>query len=136
MGKGGLTGVSTILKPGPDGEFIWPQVIEEPHKPFPHDRWDDDREAPLPRAMFDFKEYEMKLLAALAQCYRGAKTFADLPMIPVQMADVIMREGCLQEWLRRSPRRVERFWKIVEDQEKGTKLLPKSAVRGRRRKRR
>ena len=134
MGRAGLTGVSTILKPGPDGEFIWPRVIED--KPFEHERWDENRGAPLPRPKFDFKEYEMKLLAALAQCYRGTQTFADLPMIPVEMANLIMREGSLQEWLRRSPRRVERFWKFVNGQEKGPNLLPKSALRRGRRKRR
>ena len=34
---------------------------------------------PFPGAKVAFKPYEMKLLAALAQCYRGKKTFADLP---------------------------------------------------------
>jgi len=136
MGRAGLTGVSTILKPGPDGEFIWPHVIEEPHKPFQHDRWDKDHEPRLPPPTFDFKEYEMKLLAALAQCYRGKQTFANLPMFPLLMADLIVREGSLQEWLRHNPRRVKRFWKFVEDQEKGPKLRPKSDLRRRRRRQR
>ena len=45
------------------------------------------------------QDYEFKLLAALAQCYRGKKTFADLPMIPIEMADLIIRQGGLQTWL-------------------------------------
>jgi hypothetical protein len=45
-------------------------------------------------------------------------------LIPVQMADLIIREGSFQEWLRRSPRRVERFWKFVDGQEKGPNILP------------
>lgn len=55
-------------------------------------------------------------------------------MIPVEMAELIVRKGGLQEWLRRNPRRVERFWEFVNDQEKGTTLLPKSAQRRGRRK--
>ncbi len=129
MGKGGLSGVHTILKPGPDEEFIWPFVMDAPRKPFQHGRWDTDRgEEPFPGATVAFKPYEMKLLAALAQCYRGKKTFADLPMIPIEMADLIIRQGGLQEWLRRSRRRVERFRKFVDEQEKGTKLRSKSTL--------
>ncbi len=135
MGRGGLTGVHTILKPGPDDDFIWPPAIEVPQKLFPHHTWDTNGdEDPLPPAKFNFKPYEMKLLAALAQCYRGKKTFADLPMIPVEMADLNIRDGGVQEWLRRSPRRVERFWKFVNEQEKGPTFMPKSAPRRGRRK--
>lgn len=136
MGKGGLSGVHTILIPGPDGQFLWPPEIEKHSQPFPHERWDMDRdEEPFPGALFAFRQYEFKLLAALAQCYRGKKTFGDLPMIPVEMADLIIRQGGLQGWLRRNPRRVERFKKIVDEQEKGTTLLPKSPVQKGRRKR-
>jgi hypothetical protein len=137
MGKAGLSGVHTILKPGPDEGFLWPIAIDAPHKQFPRRRWDDDQdEEPFPQGRYDFKEYEFKLLAALAQCYRGQKTFADLPMIPVEMADLIIRQGGLQAWLQRSEHRLARFRKIAEDQEKGTKLLPKSAVRRRRQRQR
>lgn len=137
MRKGGLSGVHTILKPGPDGHFLWPPEIEDPYRPFPHERWDTDQdEEPFPGALFAFKPSEFKLLAALAQCFRGKKTFADLPMIPVEMADLIIRQGGLQEWLRRSPKRVERFRKIVDEQQKGTTLVPKSALPKGRRKRR
>ena len=44
VGNGGLTGVHTVLKPGPDDDFQWPIGIDAPHKPFPHDRWDTDRD--------------------------------------------------------------------------------------------
>jgi hypothetical protein len=101
VGSGGLTGVHTILKPGPDDDFQWPIGTDAPHKPFPHDRWDTDRdEGPFPGAKFAFKSYELKLLVTLAHCFRGTKTFADLPMIPVEMADLIIRQSGLQEWLR------------------------------------
>jgi hypothetical protein len=134
VGNGGLSGVHTILKPGPDEDFLWPVVIETPHKPDEHKRWHDDWE-PFPGAKFAFRPYELKLLAALAQCHRGKKTFADLPMIPVEMADLIIRQGGLQAWLCRSEYRLARFWKIVEEQKKATKLLSKSELPKRRRKR-
>jgi hypothetical protein len=136
MGRAGLSGVHTILTPGPDDTFVWPFGIDAPHKPFPHNRWDTDQdEEPFPSAKFAFMSYEFKLLAALAHCCRGKKTFADLPMIPVEMARLIMRQGGLEAWLH-SPRNVERFTKILDEQEKGTTPLPKSAVeKGRRRRR-
>jgi len=137
LGKGGLSGVHTILKPGPDEEFIWPFVMDAPRKPFQHGRWDTDRgEEPFPGATVAFKPYEMKLLAALAQCYRGKKTFADLPMIPIEMADLIIRQGGLHAWVCRTESRLNRFRKILDEQEKGTTLLPKSAAQKRRRKHR
>lgn len=58
--------VCTILTPGPDDDFMWLSEIEAPRKPFPNSTWDTDRdEDPLPPAKFNFKPYEMKLLAAL-----------------------------------------------------------------------
>ena len=132
VGNGGLTGVHTVLKPGPDDDFQWPIGIDAPHKPFPHDRWDTDRdEDPLPGAKFAFKSYELKLLVTLAHCFRGTKTFSDLPMIPLEIADLINRQGGLQEWPRNSESRLERFRKIVEEQEKGTNLRSKSELRRR-----
>src|SRR5208282_2492283 len=137
VGRAGLTGVHTVLKPGPDEGLLWPFVIDAPHKPFQHRRWATDRdEEPFPGAKSAFRSYEMKLLAALAQCFRGQKTFADLLMIPVEMAEMIIRQGGLQAWVCRSERRLERFRKIVDEQEEGTTLLPKSDLRHGRRKRR
>jgi hypothetical protein len=115
LGKAGLTGVHTILRIGKDG-WIWPRENE----PFPEPR---ERFSPNPRSddlsaasEFGFKRYELKLLAALAQCYRGKIGFDKLPMIPVRMADLIMCAGGLGEWMNRDEKRLKRFWDMVRDQ--------------------
>lgn len=86
MGKAGLTGVHTILRISKDG-WIWPPE-NEPF-PEPHERWSPNTQSDDLSAAseFGFKRYELKLLAALAQCYRGKIGFDKLPMIPVRMAD-------------------------------------------------
>jgi hypothetical protein len=103
-GKTGLTGVHTILRIGKDG-WIWPPENE----PFPelHERF-----SPNPRSddlsaasEFAFKRYELKLLAALAQCYRGKIGLDKLPMIPLRMAELIIRAGGLGEWMNRDEKR-------------------------------
>src|SRR6516164_4405896 len=113
--RGGLTGVHTILKPGPDEDFAWPPDDEEVRAPRPHKVWSPDKnEKPLPPPQFDFKNYERRLLAALAHRYRGEPT--PLPMIPVAMADWIIGVGGLDAWLNRDPHRVKRFWEILDRQ--------------------
>jgi hypothetical protein len=115
LGKGGLTGVHTILRVGKDG-WIWPPENE----PFPEGH---ERFSPNPRSddlsaasQFGFKRYELKLLAALAQCYRGKIGFDKLPMIPVRMAELIMCAGGLGEWMNRDEKRLKRFWDMVREQ--------------------
>jgi hypothetical protein len=65
---------------------------------------------------FDFKEYEFKLLAAFARCYRGQITLEQLPMIPAKMAELILRSGGLTEWINSDEKRLKRFWRIVREQ--------------------
>ncbi len=130
MGKAGLTGVHAILRIGEAG-WIWPPENEP--CPTPHKRWsantqNDDLSA---ASEFGFKMYELKLLAALAQCYRGKIGFEKLPMIPMRLAELIIRAGGLGEWMNRDEKRLKRFWDKVREQSKdGPKL---KSVRRRRR---
>ena len=124
MGKAGLAGVHTILRIGADG-WIWPPENEPfpvPHKRRSSNPPSDDLSTP---SEFAFKEYELKLLAALAQCYRGKIGFDRLPMIPIRMAELIIRAGGLGEWMNRDEKRLKRFWDMVREQSKdGPKLKP------------
>jgi hypothetical protein len=81
---------------------------------------------------FGFKKYELKLLAALAQCYRGKISFNQLPMIPVQMAELIIRAGGLAEWMNSHERRLKRFWDMVREQSKDGPKLRSPSRRGQR----
>jgi hypothetical protein len=115
LGKAGLAGVHTILRIGKDG-WIWPPENEpfpEPHKRFSPNKQSDDLSAV---SEFGFKRYELKLLAALAQCYRGKIGLEKLPMIPVRMAELIIRAGGLGEWMNRDEKRLKRFWNMVREQ--------------------
>jgi hypothetical protein len=100
LGNAGLLGVHTIVVFDEDGNTVWPQEERE-YRPKPQRRWSPDRalEATPQPTKFDFKEYEFKLLAAFAQCYRGQITLKQLPMIPTQMAELILRYGGLTEWI-------------------------------------
>jgi hypothetical protein len=124
LGKAGLTGFHTILRTGEDG-WIWPPENEpfpEPHKRWSANTSSDDLSTP---SEFAFKEYELQLLAALAQCYRGKVGFDRLPMIPVGMAELIIRAGGLGEWMNRDEKRLKRFWDMVREQSMdGPKLKP------------
>jgi hypothetical protein len=115
LGKGGLTGFHTILRIGED-DWIWPRE-NEPF-PEPHKRWSPNMQSDdlFAASEFGFKQYELKLLAALAQCYRGKIGFDKLPMIPVRMADLIMCAGGLGEWMNRDEKRLKRFWNMVREQ--------------------
>ena len=89
------------------------------------ERWSANRENDDLSAAseFAFKKYELKLLAALARCYRGKIGFEKLPMIPLRMAELIIRAGGLGEWMNRDEKRLKRFWDMVREQSKeGPKL--------------
>jgi hypothetical protein len=75
--------------------FVWPCEEEGERRPQPRRRWRADKSFEPASApfKFDFKEYELKLLAAFARCYRGEITLKQLPMIPAQMAELILRSG-------------------------------------------
>jgi hypothetical protein len=72
-----------------------------------------------------------KLLAALAQCYRGKIGFDKLPMIPVRMADLIMCAGGLGEWMNRDEKRLKRFgtW-FVNSRGKGSDRVASCSAPG------
>ena len=122
MGKAGLLGVHTIVVFDQDGNTVWPQEESE-WRPKPRPRWGADKDAgPLSVPKFDFKTYEFALLAAFAKCHRGQATTKQLPMIPLQMANLILRHGGLTEWINSDQKRLKRFWSMVAAQSK-----PKSA---------
>ena len=123
--RGGLTGVHTILGPGPDEDFAWPPDDEGTRGPPPRKVWSPDKDVPpLPPPQFDFKDYADSLLAALAHRYRGKATA--LPMIRMAMAEWIIAAGGLESWLNRDLHRVKRFWEMVDRQGKPTTLRPLS----------
>ena len=113
MGKAGLTGVHDPANwqhrlGAPENE-----PFPEPHERFsPNPRSDDLSAA----SEFAFKRYELKLLAALAQCYRGKIGLDKLPMIPLRMAELIIHAGGLGEWMNRDEKRLKRFWDMVREQ--------------------
>jgi hypothetical protein len=74
----------------------------------------------------EFKRNELRLLAALAHCYRRKKAFSQLPSIPKAMADLIVDMGGLQVWLRNSVKRIDRFWKFVHAQDKSPPVFGKA----------
>ena len=48
-----------------------------------------------------------------------------LPMMPMGMANLIIRAGGLGEWMNRDEKRLKRFWDMVREQNKdGPKLNP------------
>jgi hypothetical protein len=106
------------------GGWVWPCEEEGERRPQSRRRWSADKSfesasAPL---KFDFKEYELKLLAAFARCYCGEITLKQLPMIPAQMAELILRSGGLTECINSDEKRLKRFLKMVREQSE-----PKSA---------
>jgi hypothetical protein len=129
LGNAGLTGFHTILRPGEDG-LTWPPE----NQPFPtsRNRWSANPPSDdlLTASEFAFKKYELRLLAALAQCYRGKIGFDGLPMIPIGMAKLIIRAGGLGDWMNQDEKRLKRFWDMVREQSKdGPKLKPISQPR-------
>jgi hypothetical protein len=113
VGKAGLIGVHTIVILNKGG-WAWPCEEEGERGPQPRRRWSADKSFESASALFkfDFKEYELKLLAAFARCYRGEITLKQLPMIPAQMAELILRSsGGLTEWINSDEKRLKRFLK-------------------------
>src|SRR5208283_3419683 len=82
-------------------------------------RWANDGVAQTnPGQRFGWaKEYELKLLAGLARCYRGEISLRQLPLIPQTLADHITKAGGLGPWLVADPRRRAKFEKMVERQQ-------------------
>jgi len=129
-----LQGVHSIVKYDEDGRTVWPQEEQE-HRPAPRKPWSADKaEPPLPPAQFAFKRYEFALLAAFARCHRGRATLKELPAIPVDMADLILRHGGLSQWIDGDEKRRNRFWEMVRAQSLPRKPAPQIKVaKGRRR---
>lgn len=134
MGRTHLQGVHSAVKYDQDGRTVWP-VEEGEWRPKPRKTWSvGANDAPLEPPKFDFKEYEYKLLAAYARCYRGQATPKDLPMIPVDMAILIIRDGGLTDWIEGKESRLKRFWEMVrlQSQPRSTAPIKKAkSARGR-----
>jgi hypothetical protein len=119
MGRGGYTAGHTQVFVGEDGT-AWPTPIDAAQSEKWRKRWSDnprsDECGGSAAPNLRFKTYEMKLLAGFAQCYRGQQPINKLPLIPLRMAEHIIRAGGLVEWINADRKRVERFWKFVRDQ--------------------
>jgi hypothetical protein len=128
LGQGGYTGGHTHVFLGEDGT-AWPTPIDAAQSEEWRKRWsnnprnDECGASAAPNATF--KTYEMRLLASFAQCYRGQQPVNKLPLIPLRMAERIMRAGGLVEWINADRKRVERFWKFARNQSAAPAARPR-----------
>jgi hypothetical protein len=133
LGRGGYPGGHTHLFLGKDGTG-WPTPNDSAQSEEWRKRWSDnpptDECRPSAAPNSSFKNYEMKLLASFAQCYRGRQPVNRLPLIPLQMADRIISAGGLAEWINADKKRSERFWKFVCDQSAALAAKPRERQAG------
>jgi hypothetical protein len=118
LGRGSYVGGHTHVFLGEDGTS-WPTPIDSCQSEEIRDRWSNNRPSENNLSVAsnsNHKSYELKLLASFAQCYRGKLPLNRLPLIPLEMAERIIKAGGLVEWINGDRKRGDRFWKIVREQ--------------------